>query len=100
MSILDEQLADYLEPTVKEWKAEWQGMPEFEQGKRKPYSTIVIRCATKEDLADLSQRLGQKLTSKTKSIWHPPLYRSLDELPEQGHATGFAYEDEDEGGEE
>lgn len=94
MSILDEQLADYLEPTVKEWKAEWQGMPEFEQGKRKPYSTIVIRCATKEDLEDLCRRLGQKLTAKSKSTWHPPLYRNLDELPEQGMVSNFEYADE------
>lgn len=96
MSILDEQLADYMEPTRKEWEAEWQGMPEFQQGKREPYSAIVIRCATKEDLEDLAKRLGQKLTKRTKSIWHPPLYKA-DELPEQGHAgVGFEYGEADD----
>lgn len=52
--------------------AEWQDMPEFVQEELPPpYSTIIIRCETKADLEDLSRRLEQKLTDKTKSIWHP-----------------------------
>lgn len=53
------------------WKKEWKGMPEFVQDKQNPYSTIIIRCETKEDLEELSKRLGQKLTKKTKSAWFP-----------------------------
>lgn len=97
MSILDEQLADFMEPTPKEWQVEWQGMPEFVQEKRTAYSTIVIRCANKADLEDLSKRLGQKLTAKTKSIWHPALHHNIDDLPEQGHVSNFVYGDEDGG---
>ena len=97
MSILDEQLAEFMGPTQKEWEGEWKGMPEFTQDKRGPYSTIIIRCATKKDLEDLSKLLGQKLTARTKSIWHPALCRSLDDLPEQGHAgVGFEYADAEE----
>lgn len=53
------------------WKKEWNGMPEFIQEKQKPYSTIIVRCETKEDLEALSKLIGQKLTKKTKSIWFP-----------------------------
>lgn len=49
----------------------WVGMPEFEQEKQEPFSKIIIRCETQTDLDDLQERLGQKLTPKTKSIWHP-----------------------------
>lgn len=54
-----------------DWKEEWKGMPEFVQEKQKPYSTINVRCETKEDLEDFARLIGQKLTNKTKSIWHP-----------------------------
>ena len=50
---------------------EWEGMPEFIQEKQEPYAKIIIRCETKQDLEDLVKLLGQKLTSKTKSIWYP-----------------------------
>jgi len=53
---------------------DWEGMPEFVQEKQKPYAKIIIRCETEADLIALAELLGQKLTSKTKSIWHP--YRS------------------------
>lgn len=54
---------------------EWQGMPEFVQEKQKPFSKIIIRCETEEDLKELAELLGQPLTPKTKSIWHPRLIR-------------------------
>ena len=54
---------------------EWVDMPEFIQEKKEPFSTIIIRCATEEDLNDLADKLGQKLTPRTKSIWHPKLVR-------------------------
>ena len=59
------------------WQNEWKGMPEFVQEKQKPFSTIIIRCETEEDLKDLERILGQPLTKKTKSIWHPQLKRGL-----------------------
>lgn len=54
---------------------EWQGMPEFVQEKQEPFSKIIIRCETEEDLKELEKLLGQPLTPKTKSIWHPRLIR-------------------------
>jgi len=54
---------------------EWEGMPEFVQPEQKPFSKIIIRFETEEDLNEFSELIGQKLTPKTKSIWHPKLVR-------------------------
>ena len=62
---------------VEWWREHWTGMPEFVQKKQEPYSKIIIRCETKEDLEDLSSVLGQKLTKQTKSIWHPKFIRGV-----------------------
>ena len=50
---------------------EWTGMPEFKQEKKEPFSKITIRFETEEDLQEFAKLIGQKLTPKTKSIWHP-----------------------------
>jgi hypothetical protein len=75
----DDDATEEVEPKADKnghvWQNEWKGMPEFVQEKQKPFSTIIIRCETEEDLNELAQLLGQPLTSKTKSIWHPRLKR-------------------------
>jgi hypothetical protein len=55
----------------KAWKEHWVDMPEFVQESQKPFSQIIIRFETEQDLNDFSALIGQKLTPKTKSIWHP-----------------------------
>ena len=50
---------------------EWVGMPEFVQKKKEPFSKITIRFETEADLQEFAELIGQKLTPKTKSIWHP-----------------------------
>jgi hypothetical protein len=54
-----------------EWTRHWVGMPEFVQPPKKPFAMIIVRVETEDDLKDLADRLGQRLTKKTKSIWHP-----------------------------
>lgn len=54
-----------------EGRDQWIGMPEFVQEKREPFSEIVIRFETEEDLKEFGEIIGQKLTPLTKSIWHP-----------------------------
>jgi len=54
-----------------DWKSHWQGMPEFVQEKQEPFAKIIVRFETEEDLQEFSKLIGQKLTAKTKSIWHP-----------------------------
>ena len=53
----------------------WKGMPEFIQEKQEPYSKIIVRFDSEEDLQEFANLIGQKLTNKTKSIWHPKLIR-------------------------
>ena len=53
------------------WQKEWKGMPEFVQEKKDAYAKIVIRFDNEEDLQDFAKLINQKLTNKTKSIWHP-----------------------------
>jgi hypothetical protein len=64
--------------TLFEDKNEWEGMPEFIQEKKEPHSKIIIRFANEEDLQEFAKMIGQKLTNKTKSIWHPKLVRGIN----------------------
>jgi hypothetical protein len=61
-----------------EWETEWVGMPEFDQPANKPFSKILVRFETEDDLNEFSELIGQKLTPRTKSIWHPQLIRGKD----------------------
>lgn len=60
------------------WKLEWVGMPEFVQEESKPFALINVRFDNEEDLNEFAKMIGQKLTPKTKSIWHPALVRGKD----------------------
>jgi len=57
---------------------EWKNMPEFVQEKQEPYQTIIVRFRCKEDVDDFAARIGQNLTPKSKSIWHPFLVRGVN----------------------
>ena len=57
---------------------EWKNMPEFVQEKQDPYAKIIIRFETQKDLEEFAKLIGQKLTQKTKSIWHPELQRGIN----------------------
>ena len=59
---------------------EWDGMPEFVQPKQEPYAQMTIRFACEKDLQEFAEMIGQKLTRKTKSIWHPELVRGKNSL--------------------
>jgi hypothetical protein len=50
---------------------EWVGMPEFVQEKKEPFKELIIRFDTEDDYLDFQKIINQKLTNKTKSIWHP-----------------------------
>jgi hypothetical protein len=46
-------------------------MPEFVQEKKEPYKELIVRFETEEDYKNFEEIIGQRLTIKTKSIWHP-----------------------------
>ncbi len=64
--------------TLFEDKNEWDGMPEFIQEKKEAYSKIIVRFDNEDDLQEFAKMIGQKLTNKTKSIWHPKLVRGIN----------------------
>ena len=64
----------------KMWKKHWVGMPEFVQESNPPYKKIIVSFRNKEDYDEFSQMIGQNLTDKTKSIWHPKLDREANML--------------------
>ena len=69
-------LAEFLEEEIQydePWQKHWQDMPEFEQEHNKPYKSINVHFRTKEDYMEFQQLIGQMLTEKTKTIWHPSL---------------------------
>tara|TARA_R100000149_G_C5834873_1_gene109045 strand:+ start:409 stop:642 length:234 start_codon:yes stop_codon:yes gene_type:complete len=63
-----------------DWQKEWTGMPEFVQEKDEPFAMLRVRFRSKEDLDDFAERLGQSLTPRTKSIWHPALVKTNKQL--------------------
>ena len=64
----------------KLWKKHWVGMPEFEQENNPPYKKIIVSFRNKEDYEEFANLIGQNLTNKTKSIWHPKLDREANSL--------------------
>lgn len=80
----DEQVDDSI--NTFDWKNEWKNMPEFVQNKKEAYSKIIVRFNNEEDLQEFSKLIGQPLTNKTKSIWHPMLVR--------GYFSDLEYVDE------
>jgi hypothetical protein len=62
---------DTLFDVPAEWENEWVGMPEFVQEKKKPFSQVIVRFETEQDMNSFASIVGQKITPKTKSLWHP-----------------------------
>lgn len=58
----------------------WIGMPEFTQEAKKPYQQLIVRFRNEEDVQEFANLIGQKITNKTKSLWHPILQRGLDNV--------------------
>lgn len=51
---------------------EWVGMPEFISEDRKPIQKIIVNFESREDVERFAQLTGQRLTTKTDSMWFPP----------------------------
>lgn len=64
----------------KEWKKHWVGMPEFEQENNPSYKKIHVHFRTKEDFEEFQKLISQKMTDKTKSVWHPKLSKDDNKL--------------------
>jgi hypothetical protein len=62
------------------WKKHWVGMPEYKQEDNPTYKTIYVHFRNEEDYQEFANIIGQSLTKKTKSIWHPRLDRDANAL--------------------
>jgi len=54
-----------------EWQTNWGGMPEFEHGNLLPYQSIQVHFESPEDRERFAKLVGQTITDRTQSIWHP-----------------------------
>lgn len=50
---------------------EWEGMPEYEQEDKSGFRKITVHFETQMYVEDFARLIGQSLTEKTRSIWHP-----------------------------
>lgn len=50
---------------------EWKDMPEFNQPDATSFRKIIVHFNDQESVDEFSELIGQDLTDKTKSIWHP-----------------------------
>ena len=66
-------------------QAHWEGMPEFVQGKQKPYREIIVRFTNEKDVLSFAALLKQSVTAQTKALWYPAL---------ENDAWGEVYVDE------
>jgi hypothetical protein len=61
------------EADIEEWRKHWKSMPSFTQEEKKTYKQVIMSFRNEEDFQDFQEKIGQKLTMKTKSAWHPHL---------------------------
>lgn len=76
MELEEGEKEKYVEKEDKEWKKYWKGMPDYEQEDNPTYKTIYVHFRNEEDYKEFSKLIGQNITDKTKSIWHPALDRT------------------------
>lgn len=65
------------------WRDHWVGMPEYDHGNQKPWSSITVHFACRQDRADFAEMIEQTITDKTKSVWVP--------RADIGHRVHLAY---------
>lgn len=53
--------------------AEWVGMPEYVQEELRPRYQVRVNFSGHEDLATFAELVGTDITTKTKTIWFPPV---------------------------
>ena len=59
-----------VEVASENWKDHWKGMPEFEQDKEH-HQKIMVKFLTEKDMLEFGERIGVKVTPRTRGIWYP-----------------------------
>ena len=63
---------------------EWEGMPEFDQPDKNSFRHVIVHFECQSDVDEFARLIGQKLTDKTKSVWHPEQIRMDTESKRYG----------------
>jgi ParB-like chromosome segregation protein Spo0J len=65
-----------------DWRAAWEGLPEYVNESKKAWKQILVHFASPEDMEAFSQLVGQALTEKTRYIWYPevPIFEVMGKL--------------------
>lgn len=68
------------EERAAELAAEWQGMPEFEQGEQKAHRSVTFHFVDQAAVEEFERRLGSKLPESARWAWFPetPVERFAD----------------------
>lgn len=74
------EIQDFLFDLPKQYDDYWQDMPEFTNKDCSPIKKITVNFLTIEDYFEFQKTIGQKLTEKTDSIWHPKQTRMAGEF--------------------
>lgn len=63
---------------------EWEGMPEFDQPDKMSFRHVIVHFECQSDVDEFARLIGQTLTDKTKSLWHPEQIRMDTESKRYG----------------
>jgi len=55
------------------WAQVWSGMPEFHQDDLTPHKSVIVHFRNDADRLRFADLIGQPITPKTQSVWHPQL---------------------------
>ena len=55
----------------EDWKAEWNGMPEYHQEDLTAVSSVNVHFETIEDMQKFSEVIGHSITTQTRGIYYP-----------------------------
>lgn len=56
---------------IELWRKEWWDMPEYNTEDLGSFRSIQVHFETPEDVASFADLIGQKITTKVKSLWYP-----------------------------
>ncbi len=68
------------EHNYQNWREHWKGMPAYESDNLEPKKQLIINFRSEEDFLKFTEVIGQKLTLKTRSVWHPEKLRDENSL--------------------
>jgi hypothetical protein len=72
--------SDIEDVDIEEWRKHWNQMPSFNQEDNPPYKKLIVSFRTEADYLEFQTLISQKMTSKTKTVWHPHLDKTANSL--------------------